>query len=85
MNDMINGLLFELIGGLLLWKNVAAIRRDKKIAGVDWRPTVFYFTWGIWNLYYYPSLGQWFSFLGGILIVTANGIWLLYVYKYREK
>jgi hypothetical protein len=26
----------------------------------------------MWNLYLYPTLGQWFSFGGGVFLVLAN-------------
>ena len=73
--DHING-TFEVIGGLLLFKNVKAIIRDKKLSGVSWQPVLFFSFWGLWNLYYYPGLDQWWSFAGGIIVVTANCIWL---------
>lgn len=50
--------------------------------GVDWRVTAFFAIWGGWNLYYYPSLGQWASFMGGVVIVTTNIIWLLLALHY---
>lgn len=80
--DLING-LFELAGGLLLIKNVICLRRDKVVRGVSWIPVSFFTTWGAWNLYYYPWLGQWFSFAGGLLIVIVNCIWLSLVIRYQ--
>jgi len=81
--DVING-LFELCSGIFVWSNVVMIRRHKSLRGVHWIPTIFFTLWGYWNLYYYPSLDQWFSFFGGISIVTSNSVWLYYVYKYRK-
>ena len=72
MNDGING-LFELGGSLLLWMNVRRLLKDKGYAGVYVPATAFFALWGLWNLYYYPSLGQWLSFAGGCSIVVANG------------
>ncbi len=81
--DLTNG-AFELLGGFSLWQNVRRLRRDKSIKGVDWRVTLFFTSWGLWNLYYYPHLDQWASFLGGLGIVAANAAWLYYVFKYRR-
>jgi hypothetical protein len=81
--DTVNG-LFELLGGIVLWQNVRRIRQDRKLAGVDWRVTGFFTAWGFWNLWYYPSLGQWFSFFGGLNIVAANFVWLAFALKYRK-
>lgn len=84
LGDLGNG-AFELLGGFSIWANVVRIRRDKKIRGVDWRITGFFTTWGFWNLWYYPSLGQWLSFSGGLVIVIANVVWLYYAIKYKEQ
>ncbi len=73
--DVVNG-LFEFSGSLMLWANVRALYRDKVFKGVSMVPTAFFTAWGFWNLFYYPSLGQWWSFYGGCSIVTANFVWL---------
>jgi hypothetical protein len=73
--DHING-LFEFCGGLLLWTNVRALYRAKEFKGVAIIPTAFFGAWGVWNLYFYPSLNQWYSFFGGLNIVLANLTWV---------
>ena len=73
--DLFNG-LFEFLGGCLLWTSVRRAYRDKVFKGVAILPTAFFASWGFWNLYYYPSLDQWFSFLGGVNIVVANTVWV---------
>jgi hypothetical protein len=73
--DMTNGSL-ELVGGLMQCANVRRLLKDKMVRGVSWPFTAFFAGWGIWNCYYYPSLGQWFSFAGGTVIVAANVIWV---------
>lgn len=83
-NDMING-LFELIGGIFLTMNLVALYKHKELKGVHWGPTVFFTTWGIWNLYYYPSLEQWYSFTGGLFIAIINTIWLIMIAYYSSK
>lgn len=82
--DIING-LFESLGGLFLAINCFRLYRDKKIAGVSLLPTVFYTTWGLWNLLYYPSLHQYVSFYGGIGVVVANAAWVGMAVYYRCK
>ena len=82
--DLANG-LFEAFGALSLTANIRAIRRDKSVKGVDWRVTGFFTGWGIWNLYYYPSLDQWLSFTGGLFVVTVNAIWLGHAWYYRRR
>lgn len=73
--DLING-CFEATGAVMCFLNVRRLYRDKKVAGVMWQVQAFFTAWGIWNLYYYPSLGQWFSFIGGSALVTFNGAWV---------
>ena len=80
--DPING-AFELLGGLIIWANVVRLRRDRMVRGIDWRATAFFQTWGLWNVFYYPHLGQWASFTGGLCIVAANTAWLWHAYRYR--
>ena len=82
--DHING-LFELVGGIFIWLNVRRIYIDKTLKGVSALPTIFFTSWGFWNLYYYPHLEQWFSFLGGVFIVIANCVWLYFVAYYWRK
>lgn len=81
--DAGNG-FFELVGALLLWKNVARLRRDRKVRGVDWRVSIFFAAWGWWNLYYYPSLGQWLSTGAGIVMVAANTVWVYFALRFRN-
>lgn len=73
--DLING-SFELIGAIFTWRNAAQLRRDREIRGVYWPTAAFMAVWGLWNLVYYPTLGQWASFAGGVLLVTGNLAWV---------
>jgi len=75
MNDLING-IFEIAGGVFLMANCFKLHKDKQVKGVSISVTGFFSAWGFWNLYYYPSLDQWVSFIGGILLVAANTIWV---------
>ena len=84
MNDIING-SFEFIGGLLYIINIVKLVKDKEVKGVSWVPTAFFTTWGAWNIYYYPSLDQWFSFWGGICIFLTNATWIGLVIYYNHK
>lgn len=83
MADFING-AFEFLGGFALWGNAVRLYRDKCARGVTGWTTAFFLSWGYWNLYYYPSLGQWWSFYGGLNIVAANTVWLGLMWRYRN-
>ena len=83
--DHVNG-GFELVGGLLTWLSVRRLVIDKQVKGISWWPILFFTAWGLWNLFYYPYLLQWWSFIGGLFIVVANTVWLvLLVYYGRRK
>jgi len=82
--DLINGLL-EFVGSLFTWANAVRVRRDRGYAGLYAPAIVFFTTWGLWNLFYYPSLQQWASFAGGVSLVCANIVWVLMMMIYGRK
>jgi len=73
--DIVNG-SYELLGAPFILLSVIKLAREKRVQGVSWVHAGFFASWGCWNLFYYPHLGQWFSFVGGIAIVIVNTIWL---------
>ena len=82
--DQING-AFEFTGAGFIGCHIRKVLQDKKVAGVSTAATIYFTCWGIWNLYYYPSLAQWWSFIGGLAIVITNFIWILLLLKYRDR
>jgi len=74
--DLING-LFETTGAALTAMNTRRVITDRGYAGVYIPTIVFFLSWGLWNLFYYPHLDQWFSFVGGILLVLSNVSWVV--------
>lgn len=84
--DLANA-LFEVIGGLFILLSVRKLHRDKEVKGVHWAPVTFFTSWGVWNLYFYPAVGQWLSFWGGLSVCSVNFIWLSQIlyYGYRRK
>jgi uncharacterized membrane protein YfcA len=84
--DFINGTL-ETLGGFFIMFSVYNLHKAKLVRGVSWAHVAFFSSWGYWNLYYYPSLDQWFSFWGGAFLVTVNTYWLgqMIYYLIKEK
>lgn len=82
--DLTNG-GFEFLAGVMNWINVRRLYKDKEVRGYS--PWVFGFftSWGLWNLFYYPHLGQWISFAGGISIMLSNMSWLSLAIYYHYK
>lgn len=73
--DQINGLI-EFIGSGFTWMNVRRVIYAQGYEGLYLPAIIFFMSWGAWNLYYYPSLGQWWSFAGGLSLVCANVAWV---------
>lgn len=82
--DLING-AFELVGAFFTWRNFVQLRRDRHVAGVYWPTTGFMAVWGLWNLIYYPTLAQWASFTGGVLLVAGNVAWVVMALRLRAE
>jgi len=83
--DSVNG-IYECIGGFFILLHCLRVWRDKKVRGVSIVAVSFFFTWGIWNLYYYPHLNQTISFLGGVHIVVWNLVYVIsLLYFYRKE
>ena len=82
--DMVNG-IFEFAGAFAVWDHFRQVRKDKQVAGVSKWATIFFTTWGAWNLYYYAQLNQIWSWWGGLLLFIGNCFWvggILYYKKY---
>jgi hypothetical protein len=73
--DLING-FFETCGGIMLLLHCRRLYQDKEVKGSSPWAATFFMSWGYWNLYFYPHLGAWASFFGGILVVAVNTLWV---------
>jgi len=82
--DLING-LFEAFAGAMILLHCRRLYIDKKVRGASTVATTFFTLWGFWNLFYYPHLGQSWSFYGGVIVVAANAIWLGLMLRYRGR
>lgn len=81
--DIING-CFEAFAGIMILLHCRRLFIDKKVRGASTVATFFFTSWGFWNLFYYPNLGQTWSFVGGLVVVTANALWLGLMLYYRK-
>ncbi len=83
--DSVNG-TFELVASAAIIGHCLRLYKDKMVRGVSLTATAFFTSWGFWNLYYYPSLGQILSFAAGVGVVLANISWLgMMIYYSRKK
>lgn len=81
--DLINGLL-EAGGAFVVGLSVRRLLKDRHYAGLDPRQIAFFQGWGIWNLYYYPSLNQPLSFIGGVALAAMNTAYLILLWRFRK-
>jgi len=82
--DLVNG-LFEIAGGAFVALNVLRLYNDKKVRGVSMIATSFFVVWGYWNLYFYPSLDQWWSAFGAASVAIVNTVWLSQMVYYSRR
>ena len=81
--DLVNA-LFEFGGCAVMLLNLRAIRRDRSVRGVSLPAVGFFTAWGLWNLFYYPFLGQWLSVGAGFVLTVVQAIWLGHLIAYRK-
>ena len=75
---------FELVGACFLAYDCRVLARDKQLRGVYWPGRVFWASWGLWNVIYYPAIGQHASFAAGLLVLAANAVWVALAWRYRK-
>lgn len=81
--DIVNA-SFEAGAGLAVLHHCFKLYEHKQARGVSTAAVLFFTAWGVWNLYYYPHLGQFWSFAGGIFITMANLAYLAMLVHYTR-
>ena len=84
MCDLVNG-FFEICGGAFVMLSIVKLHGEKKVRGVSLIHATFFFLWGVWNLFYYPYLGQWLSFVGSLAVTGTNLVWATMLLHYTMK
>lgn len=82
--DIVNA-CFEAGGSIAVWGNVRAIYRAKRTEGVSFPAMFFFAAFGAWNMFYYPHLGQWASFGGGMLLAIGEVAYVILMLRYRRR
>jgi hypothetical protein len=73
--DFFNAAL-EFVGGCLIWLHTVRAWKDEEIKGVSGWPFIFFWTWGIYNLWYYTHIGQPISGAVAFMPALANSAFL---------
>lgn len=82
--DIVNG-CFEFLTAPFICISIVKLYKEKQVQGVSWIHVGFITLWGYWNMFYYPKLNQWASFIGAIVIVITNSIWFVMMLYYNRK
>lgn len=80
--DHING-FFEACGALFNAYNCWVLFKHKQVRGVSIWPSMFFTTWGLWNIVYYSALDQWYSWFGGLCLSAFSVLWLALAISYK--
>ena len=83
-SDVVNG-LWELAGAIFIIPSIISILKKKVSTGITWLTQLFFLSWGLWNVFFYPYNGLNFSFVGGVVLAVTNIVWLWLIVKYRVK
>ncbi len=76
---------FNIAAGAFVMLNVRRVWRDREVRGASpWTPA-FFAAWGLWNLWFYPSVSCWASFVGGLGVLFANVIYLFLMVRFSSK
>jgi len=82
--DVVNA-CFEFCGALAILPSIAAIRRDRAVAGMSVITPIFFAAWGWWNLAYYPHLHQLWSAGAAVSTALLNSIYVGYVMRTKRR
>lgn len=82
--DAING-LFELLGSVFVGMSCWRLYCDKQVKGLSMIHPAFFTAWGYWNLVFYPAVGAWWSFYGGIGVTVVNSLWIAMMIYYKRR
>lgn len=74
--------MFELFGAVAVLPSIWAAAKAKRVVGVSAVTSVFFVAWGLWNIIYYPALGQTWSGYAAIAMTTTNMIYLYQILIY---
>lgn len=75
---------FEFAGACCRAYDCLLLYRAKKYSGVHPLSTMFFFSWGAWNLIFFSGLNQPWSLVCSVLMCGANAAWLLLAFFYRH-
>ena len=82
--DQINA-LFQLGGSAAICFSIVDLHKKKYVGGISAGHVSFFIGWGLWNLFYYPSLDQMWSFLACVIFVLVQLLWVGQILFYKDR
>ena len=80
--DIINS-GFQFFACFFIWFSIASVFKNKSSLGVSKWHIGYFFAYGVFMIFYYLSLDQYFSLVTNVLVVISNAIYLGGVIKYE--
>jgi len=85
LSDLINSFGFELASCLFLSLNIYSLYRDRIVKGMSMLSMAFYNSWAIWNVFYYYSINQSWSYYIGVAVAILTTWWTVVAIWYCHK
>jgi hypothetical protein len=76
---------FEVAGATLRAWDCYKLYTAKRFMGGSLWTAFFFFAWGLFNTFFYPSLGQTWSLVAAVLLTAVNGLWISMALFYNRK
>jgi hypothetical protein len=80
--DIINA-FFPFVGAGLVALNIKQLYNDKEVKGIHWFPPLFFYTGQAWGVYFFYSLGQYYSFVGASILLSVSMVWYTMMIYYK--
>jgi len=74
---------FELGGAFLRTLDCVKLFQAKRFMGGHLGTALYFLLWGVFNVFFYPSLHQEWSFWAAIALMTINGVWFVMAVHYN--
>jgi uncharacterized membrane protein YfcA len=84
MGDKING-IFELAAAFFVYLHIRKLKEDRAVKGLSIISVVFFSSWSVFNLAFYPINSLLWSFWAGIPVFLANIYYVYLLIKYNKK
>ena len=82
--DLINS-IFEGVAAVSVLISVRQILKDREVKGVAWLGCLFMPVWSFWNVYFYATLAQGWSFLAAVSMSIAETIYVVLLIYYSHR